>query len=73
MKSKIDQQISRLDNRDGNGTILKDNGLDPDIYYKRVKNSHPLVSTSKVDSAIMKQLDKLTSFKESAEGFSKTK
>ena len=65
-------QISKLDDREGDGTVLRDNGLDPDIYYKRVKHSNPLKVSSKVDSAIKRQLDKLTSFKQSGEGFNQT-
>jgi hypothetical protein len=72
LKQKIEAQISRLD-REDEGVILRDNGLDPDIYYKRSKigQGSTLKVSNKLDSAIAKQLEKLTMFK-TGEGFNKT-
>lgn len=54
----------------GEDNILKDNGLDPDIWYKRVKGGSTLKVSNKVDEAILKQLAKLNQFKaSSSEGF----
>ena len=55
LKEHIQEQVSRLDNGQS-GTILRDNGLDPDIWYKRVKTTGLQKVSSKVDNAILKQL-----------------
>ena len=56
MKQKIEEQIGRLD-RQEDGGIMRDNGLDPDIYYKKAKGQVSTLKVSnKLDSAIAKQL-----------------
>lgn len=53
--------MNRL-NEVGEDNMLQDNGMDPQIWYKRVKGSNA-GSSKKVDDAIMRQLTKLNDFK----------
>lgn len=55
MKEHLQNQVNKIHNQKEEH-ILKDNGLDPDLWYKRIKQQPNIKGTSKVDSAIMKQL-----------------